>query len=129
MIIDACYSGGATMQMTTVAISLGGVALTRSGGSPDVARVLPAAKGLRSDIAVMSGARTDETAIDLGPSVGGLFTSRLMSALSATHGSIPLEEIYRNYVWAPCDRLIARKIPPARLPANTRCWVMAARGT
>jgi hypothetical protein len=101
MIIDACYSGGATMLMTTVAVSSQSVAVTHSGGSPDLARVMSAAKGGRSDIAVMSGARTDETALDLGPTVGGLFTSQLMGALVATRGATPLEEIYRNYVWTP----------------------------
>jgi hypothetical protein len=101
MLIDACYSGGATTLMTTVAISARNVKLSHSGGSPDLARVISAAKGARSDIAVMSGARTDEVALDLGPSVGGLFTSKLMSALTTTHGTTPLEEVYKNYVWTP----------------------------
>jgi hypothetical protein len=101
MLIDACYSGGATTQMTTVAISLRSVNVARSGGSPDLARVMSAAAGARSDIAVMSGARTDETALDLGPTVGGLFTSKLMAALTTTRGATPLEDVYKNYVWSP----------------------------
>jgi hypothetical protein len=101
MFIDACHSGGAAKQMTTVAISMRSVEVTHSGGSPDIARVLTAAKGMRGDIAVMSAARTDETALDLGPSVGGLFTSKLMNALTATRGATPLEEMYKNYVWSP----------------------------
>jgi hypothetical protein len=101
MLIDACHSGGATTLMTTVAISSRSVAVAHSGGSPDLSRVLSAAKGARSDIAVMSGARTDESALDLGPVVGGLFTSKLMAALTATHGTAPLEDIYKNYVWTP----------------------------
>lgn len=101
MLIDACHSGGAAAQMTTVSIRARSVEVTRSGGSPDVARVMAAAKGLHSDIAVMSAARTDESALDLGPLVGGLFTSSLIKALVATKGIAPLEDVYTNYVWSP----------------------------
>src|SRR5258708_13593330 len=98
MFIDACHSGGAAKQMTTVAISMRSVDVTHSGGSPDIARVLTAAKGLRGDIAIMSAARPDEPALDLGPTIGGLFTSNLMNALTATRGPTPPEEIHKNYV-------------------------------
>jgi hypothetical protein len=99
MLIDTCHSGGAVGQMTTVAVSSRAVVVTRSGGSPDVARVMRAAKDVRSDIAVMSAARTDETAVDLGAERGGLFTSNLVKALSQTQGLAPIEDVYKNYVW------------------------------
>jgi hypothetical protein len=117
MFIDACHSGGAATRMTTVAISLRSVDVTHSGGSPDIARVLTAAKGIRSDIAVMSAARTDESALDLGPSVGGLFTSRLMEALTTTRGATPLEEVYKNYVWSPVLEY-CKKNPPVEPPCQ-----------
>lgn len=99
MLIDTCHSGGAVAQMTTVAVSSRAVVVTHSGGSPDVARVLRSAKDARSDIAVMSAARTDETAVDLGAGLGGLFTSNLVKALNQTQGLTPLEDVYKNYVW------------------------------
>jgi hypothetical protein len=117
MFIDACHSGGAAKQMTTVAISMRSVDVVHSGGSPDIARVLTAAKGIRGDIAVMSAARTDETALDLGPSVGGLFTSKLMSALATTRGATPLEEMYKNYVWSPVIEY-CRKNPAGEPPCQ-----------
>jgi hypothetical protein len=117
MFIDACHSGGAAKRMTTVAISLRSVDVTHSGGSPDIARVLTAAKGIRSDIAVMSAARTDESALDLGPSVGGLFTSRLMTALTTTKGATPLEDVYKNYVWSPVIEY-CKKNPPVEPPCQ-----------
>jgi len=117
MFIDACHSGGASRRMTTVAISLRSVDVTHSGGSPDIARVLTAAKGIRSDIAVMSAARTDESALDLGPPVGGLFTSRLMTALITTKGATPLEDVYKNYVWSPLIEY-CRKNPPVEPPCQ-----------
>jgi len=117
MFIDACHSGGAARRMTTVAISLRSVDVTHSGGSPDIARVLTAAKGIRSDIAVMSAARTDESALDLGPSVGGLFTSRLMTALTTTRGATPLEDVYKNYVWSPVIEY-CKKNPPVEPPCQ-----------
>jgi hypothetical protein len=119
MFIDACHSGGAASRMTTVAISLRSVEVTHSGGSPDIARVLTAAKGIRSDIAVMSAARTDETALDLGPSVGGLFTSKLMNALTTTRGATPLEDVYKNYVWNPVSEFCKKNSvgePPCQHP-------------
>jgi hypothetical protein len=99
MLIDTCHSGGAVGQMTTVAVSSRAVVVTHSGGSPDIARVLRSAKDARSDIAVMSAARTDETAVDLGAERGGLFTSNLVKALNQTQGLAPLEDVYKNYVW------------------------------
>jgi hypothetical protein len=119
MFIDACHSGGAASRMTTVAISMRSVEVSHSGGSPDIARVLTAAKGIRSDIAVMSAARTDETALDLGPSVGGLFTSKLMNALTTTRGATPLEEVYKNYVWSPVSEFCKKNSvgePPCQHP-------------
>jgi hypothetical protein len=85
--------------MTTVAVSARAVVVTHSGGSPDVARVLRVAKDVRGDIAVMSAARTEESAVDLGPQRGGLFTSNLLKGLSQTQGLTPLEDVYKNYVW------------------------------
>jgi len=117
MFIDACHSGGAAKQMTTVAISMRSVDVIHSGGSPDIARVLTAAKGIRADIAVMSAARTDETALDLGPSVGGLFTSKLMTALTATRGATPLEEMYKNDVWSQVIEY-CRKNPAGEPPCQ-----------
>ena len=99
MLIDTCHSGGAVGQMTTVAVSSRAVVVTHSGGAPDVARVLRSAKDVRSDIAVMSAARTDETAVDLGAGRGGLFTSNLVKALNQTEGLAPLEDVYKDYVW------------------------------
>ena len=61
--------------------------------------MLRSAKDARSDIAVMSAARTDETAVDLGAERGGLFTSNLVKALNQTQGLAPLEDVYKNYVW------------------------------
>jgi len=117
MFIDACHSGGAAKQMTTVAISMRSIDVVHSGGSPDIARVLTAAKGIRADIAVMSAARTDETALDLGPSVGGLFTSKLMTALTATRGATPLEEMYKNDVWSQVIEY-CRKNPAGEPPCQ-----------
>jgi hypothetical protein len=99
MLIDTCHSGGAVTNMTTVAVSSRAVVVTHSGGSPDVARVMRAAKDVRGDIAVMSAARTDETAVDLGAERGGLFTSNLVKALDQTQGLAPMEDVYKNYVW------------------------------
>jgi hypothetical protein len=79
--------------------------------------VLSAAKGIRSDIAVMSAARTDESALDLGPSVGGLFTSKLMEALTTTRGATPLEDVYKNYVWSPVLEY-CKKNPPVEPPCQ-----------
>jgi hypothetical protein len=99
MLIDTCHSGGAAAQMTTVAITARSVVVTHSGGSPDVSRVLKVAKGVRGDIAVMSAARTDESAVDLGAARGGLFTSNLVKGLSQTQGLAPIEDVYKTYVW------------------------------
>jgi hypothetical protein len=101
MLIDTCHSGGATTQMTTVAVTARSVVVTHSGGSPDVARVLKVAKGVRGDIAVMSAARADETAVDLGAGRGGLFTSNLVKGLDQTQGLAPIEDVYKTYVWTP----------------------------
>jgi hypothetical protein len=99
MLIDTCHSGGATARMTTVAVSARAVVVTHSGGSPDVARVLKVAQGVRGDIAVMSAARTDESAVDLGRERGGLFTSNLVKGLNQTQGLSPLEDVYKTYVF------------------------------
>jgi hypothetical protein len=124
MLIDACHSGGAATRMTTVAISLRSVDVTHSGGSPDIARVLTAAEGIRS---VMSAARTDESALDLGPSVGGLFTSRLMTALTTTRGATPLEDVYKNYVWSTVIEY-CKKTPLSGRLVNIPCWATVELG-
>jgi hypothetical protein len=56
---------------------------------------------LSHDIAVMSAAKTDETALDLGKGRGGLFTSNLLAGLRTTKGTASLEDVYKTYVWAP----------------------------
>jgi caspase domain-containing protein len=101
MLIDTCHSGGATSDFATVTISSRGVEVSHSGGSPDLARVLRGVKVGRGDFAVMSAAKTDESALDLGPKRGGLFTSNLLKGLQETSGAAPLEDVYKNYVWAP----------------------------
>ena len=59
-----------------------------------------------------AAARTDESALDLGPSVGGLFTSRLMEALATTKARA-----------APTMRTLTTSTAPAK-SSKTTCWIV-----
>lgn len=99
MLVDTCFAGGATTGMTAVSVNERGASVTRVTGAPDVGLLMRNLKNTDGDIAVMSAARTEETAIDLGPPKGGLFTLNLLRGLLETRGEAPLEIVYRDYVW------------------------------
>jgi hypothetical protein len=99
MLVDTCFAGGATTGMTAVSVNERGASVTRVTGGPDIGLLMRNLKNTDGDIAVMSAARTEETAIDLGPPKGGLFTLNLLRGLIETRGEASLESIYRDYVW------------------------------
>ncbi len=98
MLIDTCHAGAATSSLDSVVISSRGVQAAKTGGAPELGVMLRGVKGANGDMAVFSAARADETAIDRGPVVGGLFTSEFLKALKVTHGQAPLQEVYSSYV-------------------------------
>jgi hypothetical protein len=98
MLIDTCHAGAATSSLDSVVISSRGVQAAKTGGAPELGVMLRGVKGTNGDMAVFSAARADETAIDRGPVVGGLFTSEFLKALKVTHGQAPLQEVYSSYV-------------------------------
>jgi caspase domain-containing protein len=99
MIVDTCFAGGAATGLTAVNVGGNGATVSRAGGAPDLTLLMRNVKDADGDIAVLSAARTEETAIDLGPPKGGLFTLSLMIGLQETRGDATLESVYRNYVW------------------------------
>ncbi len=119
LLIDTCYSGSAAagIAMTTVTVGAKGVQVSKSTGSPDIARLLTARKkGLGSDVAVMTAARPDEVSWDLGEKKGSLFTANLLHGLGETRGRQPLEGVYQQYVWPAVidtSRDICRRMPPS----------------
>jgi hypothetical protein len=98
MLIDTCHAGAATAAVDSVVISSGGARAAKVGGAPELAVMLRGVKATGGDMAVFSASRADESSIDLGPVVGGLFTSEFIKALQATHGVAPLQDIYSSYV-------------------------------
>jgi hypothetical protein len=99
MLVDTCFAGGAATGLNTVSVGAGGARVMRSTGAPDLALLMRNVKDAEGDIAVMSAARTEETALDLGPPKGGLFTVSLLSGLIETRGASTLESVYRDHVW------------------------------
>ena len=98
MLIDTCHAGAATSSVDSVVISSGGVRAAKLGGAPELAVMLRGGKTAGGDMAVFSASRAEESSIDRGPVIGGLFTSEFIKALQATHGVAPLQEIYSSYV-------------------------------
>jgi hypothetical protein len=113
MILDTCHSGGATTSFTTVTISSRGVHLSKTSGAPDLNQVLRQVSATRGDMAVMSAAKTDETAIDLGAGRGGLFTSNLLKGLHDTRGQTPLQELYNGFVLPQVLAFCSKSVPNA----------------
>jgi hypothetical protein len=111
MLLDTCHSGGATTDFATVTISSRGVHVSRTSGAPDLGQMLRAVSATRGDMAVMSAAKTDETAIDLGAGRGGLFTSNLLKGLRETQGLAPLQDVYQSFVLTPVVQYCAKPIP------------------
>jgi hypothetical protein len=101
LVIDTCYSGRATvgLGLTTVTVSSRGVDVAAGGGTPDVLRMMTRVSGTEN-IAVMTAASPREESLDEGTQLGGLFTSNLVQGLQQTHGQMPLEELFRQYVWS-----------------------------
>jgi hypothetical protein len=113
LILDTCHSGGATTSFTTVTISARGVQVSKTSGAPDLGQVLRQISATRGDMAVMSAAKTDETAIDLGAGRGGLFTSNLLKGLHETRGRTPLQDVYNSFVLPPVLAFCAKSVPNA----------------
>ena len=111
MLLDTCHSGGAATEFATVSISSRGVEASHSSGAPDLKQIMKGVKASRGDIAVMSAAKTDETAIDLGSKDGGLFTSSLLKGLKETQGTSPLQDVYTSYVLPPVFTFCSKPIP------------------
>ena len=108
MIVDTCFSGGAATGLNTVSIGGSGASMGRSGGAPDLVLMMRNVKDATGSIAVMSAATAEETAMDLGAPRGGLFTEGLVRGLIDTRGEWPLENLYRDYVWAHVTRICAQ---------------------
>lgn len=98
MLIDTCHAGAATSKLDSVVISSRGVDAAKTGGAPELGVMLRGIKAAGGDMAVLSAAKADETAVDRGPVIGGLFTSEFLKGLKVTHGTAPLEEVYSSYV-------------------------------
>jgi hypothetical protein len=98
MLIDTCHAGAATSAVDSVVISAGGVRAAKVGGAPELAVMLRGVKVTGGDMAVFSASRADESSIDRGPIIGGLFTSEFIKAIQATGGAAPLQDIYGSYV-------------------------------
>lgn len=98
-VADTCFAGGAATGLTTVNVGSRGANVTRAGGAPDLALLMRNVKDADGDIAVLSAAKTEETAVDLGPPRGGLFTVSLLTGLLQTRGESTLENVYRDHVW------------------------------
>jgi hypothetical protein len=113
MILDTCHSGGATTSFTTVSISARGVQVSKTSGAPDLGQVLRQISATRGDMAVMSAAKTDETAIDLGAGRGGLFTSNLLKGLHDTRGQAPLQDVYNGFVLPQVLAFCSKSVPNA----------------
>jgi len=99
MLVDTCFAGGAATGLSTVSIGAKGASMARAGGAPDVSLLMRNVKDATGDIAVLSAARADETALDLGPPKGGLFTLSFLQGLADTRGETTLENVYRDHVW------------------------------
>jgi hypothetical protein len=98
MLIDTCHAGAAAAAVDSVVISAGGVRAAKLGGAPELSVMLRGVKATGGDMAVFSASRADESSIDRGPIIGGLFTSEFIKAIQATNGAAPLQVIYSNYV-------------------------------
>lgn len=99
MLVDTCFAGGAANGLNSVSIGAKGATMSRAGGAPDVSLLMRNVKDATGDIAVMSAARADESALDLGPPKGGLFTLSFLLGLAETKGTTTLENVYRDHVW------------------------------
>jgi len=109
MLIDTCHAGAATSSVDSVVISSGGVRAAKMGGAPELAVMLRGVKATGGDMAVFSASRADESSIDRGPIIGGLFTSEFIKAIQATHGAAPLQDIYSSYVLPNVTDFCARR--------------------
>ena len=99
MLVDTCFAGGAASGLNTVSIGARGATMARAGGAPDLVLLMRNVKDATGDIAVLSAARADESALDLGPPKGGLFTLSFLLGLAETKGKATLENVYRDHVW------------------------------
>lgn len=101
LVIDTCFSGRATvgLGLTTITVSSRGVDVAAGGGAPDILRMMTRTSGSQN-IAVMTAARPTEASLDEGTQLGGLFTSNFVQGLQQTRGQMPIEALFRQYVWS-----------------------------
>lgn len=101
LVIDTCYSGRATvgLGLTAVTVSSRGVEVSAGGGTPDISRLAASGTLGPRNIAIMTAAHPDESSLDEGALLGGLFTSNLVRGLQETRGEAPIESVFRQYVW------------------------------
>jgi len=101
LIVDTCHSGGVAKLMPSCVITADGVQAGKGKASPEPAALAAAAQANAAlatrHIAILAASKPEELSLEDPPN-GGLFTSRLLRALSATKGQQPLEQVFVEHV-------------------------------
>lgn len=94
-ISDTCHSGGATTNIATVVVDGNGVSATQDNRGPDAMSVARASAA-GQDFAILTASSPHEISWDT--SEGGLFTSRLLTAIQRSGGQVPLGKLFQDQV-------------------------------
>lgn len=98
---DTCHSGGAATNVASVVVGGNGVQAQRDVRGPDAMTV---ARGTApgQDFAILTASSPHE--ISWETAEGGLFTTRLLSALKNSGGKVPLARLFAEQVQPPVVR-------------------------